>query len=166
MFYHLSLGTNINPEQNAVNMVVALTGQFGHMTLFPFVYTPPQDIYSNAHFLNSVAIIHCHFSPEQVKQHLNQIETRLGRDRTDPHKSKKDRTADIDILDCQQKVQLDVFYGCESDYVRLPAQYRLPAVDLSAHGLPTFERAATVYLDTGSRHIRVIDEGHDCLVDG
>lgn len=147
-------------------MVVALACDFGQITLFPFVYTAPESIASQAQFLNSVAVIYSKGQPEQVKNQLNRIETRLGRDRTDPQRSHKDRTADIDILGYADTIQLNFFLTNPSEYVRSPANYTAPPADLSQHGLPAFERAATVYLDTGTRNIRIVDKRDYRFVDG
>ena len=49
-------------------------------------------------FLNALFIIQTSMSAEQLKQEFNRIEEALGRDRSDPQRSFKDRTIDIDIL--------------------------------------------------------------------
>ncbi|MFL0811389.1 MAG: 2-amino-4-hydroxy-6-hydroxymethyldihydropteridine diphosphokinase [Agarilytica sp.] len=161
MHYYLSLGSNIEPEKNAVKMLAALANRFGAFIAYPFYYTPPVKITSGHPFLNSLAIIPSGLQPDAFKAELNCIEIRLGRDRSDPLRSQKDRTADIDILKISAKVDTLFFENFDEPYINIFTLGKDKRADLSAFGLPTTERATTVDLDTTTGHIRVVDSALD-----
>lgn len=163
MYFYLSIGTNINPEKNAVNIIKNLSHHFGRLTLFPFVYTKPEFISSSSIFLNSLAIIESKLSDKEIKHILNTIEIKLGRNRNDPLRSTKDRPADIDILLQADKHHLSLFDTFTDQYIKACLPPNTPA-DLSVYGLPTHQGAATVHLDSTTSQIAIIENKLDCLV--
>ncbi|MFT5083493.1 MAG: 2-amino-4-hydroxy-6-hydroxymethyldihydropteridine diphosphokinase [Lentisphaeria bacterium] len=164
MHYYLSLGTNIRPEENAVQMVKALTIHFVEIVCFPFIYTQPHAMETPHTFLNTVAVIKSDLDCIEVKNHLNAIEESLGRDRSDPQRSVKDRTADIDILGRTTEMEDDFFSQFKQSYVRDVIANNFTGVDLSKWGLPPSEGAATIYFNAASGHIVVVDNANDGLV--
>lgn len=163
MYFYLSIGTNINPEKNAMRIIHALSEHFGHLSLFPFVYTEPESISSSSIFLNGLAIIQSELSVQQIKQVLNEIEISLGRDRSDPLKSIKDRPADIDILLFADQHHLSLFDTFNDSYIKACLPPNEPA-DLTSYGLPAQQGAATVYLDNRTGKIEIVQNKLDCLI--
>ena len=144
MYYYLSLGSNIHPEKNAVGIVTALLAQFNDLYLFPFIKTQPVNMETNNYFLNSLAIINSDLKKSGIKSILNHVEISLGRDRSDPHKSKKDRTADIDILGCELNFDTDFFLRFKESYIADCLSEEIPHINLSEFGLPDFNTASWI----------------------
>ena len=155
MFVYLSIGTNIQPEKNAVNITRELCQNFGPIILYPFIYTQPISMPNTALFLNALATIRTDAPTTEIKETLNQIEIRLGRDRNDPNKSKKDRTADIDILNVSDTFDEEKFKRCEEPYVALCLSQNQTKADLSDQGLPAHQGPATVNWDRNAGKIVV-----------
>ena len=63
-----------------------------------WIVTQPVDMKTNHPFLNALFTLDTELTAEQLKRQFNQIEETLGRDRSDPMSSVKDRPIDIDIL--------------------------------------------------------------------
>ncbi len=189
MYYYLSIGTNIEPEMNAVRISTALAHAFGQFALYPFIYTAPVNMQSKKVFLNSLAIIHSDLDAKAVKHELNIIEMQLGRDRQDPMRSEKDRTADIDILAAHPLYDESLFLEQDAPYIPLvlgnsdhhspihshkTQHHQTPSVeaishqrvcaDLSPFGLPlaltTPQRPTTIYFNARTGHVAVIDNSH------
>lgn len=98
MKYLCSLGSNIDPEMNIHHAKQQLRTLSGDCLFSQNITTKPVDIDTTNVFLNALFIIDTPLSSGELKQQFNQIEEALGRDRSDPERSKKDRTIDIDIL--------------------------------------------------------------------
>lgn len=156
MFVYLSIGTNIQPEKNAVHIVRELCQHFGVITLYPFIYTQPVSMPKTSIFLNSLAIINTETPPKKIKTILNEIEVKLGRDRSDPKRSYKNRTADIDILNVHENLDENLFLeGNEEPYIQLCLSQKQACADLRQEGLPSYQRAASVHWDRSTRKILV-----------
>ena len=164
MYFYLSLGTNINPQINAVKMVEALSVKFGSVLLFPFVYSKPIGINTKRHFLNSIAVVESQLSAEELKDHLNHIEEDLGRNRQDPLKSMRDRTADIDILACEQEFDIGIFSRFDAPYIHQCLNSQSPKADLSCEGMLPIQRPTTINTQRGSSHIRIIEDRENCFI--
>lgn len=98
MMYLCSLGSNIEPElhfSRAKHYLSKLSDALDYSRDIP---TQPVGIDTNKPFLNALFTLETELSAEQLKHHFNAIEETLGRDRSDPDSSIKDRTIDIDIL--------------------------------------------------------------------
>lgn len=93
----VSLGSNINPEENLVK-AVQLLRNFTTLLAISSVYrTAPQSNTHQDHFLNMAAKIHTHRTPIEFKtQVIDRIESELGRVR-DPNNKNAPRTIDLDI---------------------------------------------------------------------
>lgn len=94
---YVSLGSNIDPEQN-LRSAVALLKRFTTVLTTSSVYrTAPQGDTNQADFLNMAVKIMTHRTPEVFKRDvLDRIETLLGRQR-DPMNKNAARTIDLDI---------------------------------------------------------------------
>lgn len=162
MYFYLSIGTNIDPEANAAGIVKLLCKRFDQIALFPFVRTEPEDVALSDAFLNALAVVFAKESSEQVKAALNTIEAQMGRDRSDPLRSVKNRPADIDIITCSSELDFTPFASAPEGYIQLCFhQQRDAAVDLSAYGLASHKGPATVYIDTLTGEIVVVDDEFD-----
>ncbi len=163
MYYYLSIGSNIEPKLNSVRIITQMLKHFGPLVSYPFVRTTPDKITTNHSFLNSVAIVRSSLGPADVKRILNSIETSLGRDREDPEKSVKDRTADIDILGYDTEINIDYFHTFDEPYINFKPYTARDFEHMEALGLPRTEGAATIHFDSRSGHIRILDNTADRL---
>lgn len=94
----LGIGSNLEPEANVPRILQRLNAVFGEVWISSVQPTAPLGMDTQNAFLNFAAFVPTDGTAEALKPLLNQIEEGLGRDRTDPDKKIKDRTADIDIL--------------------------------------------------------------------
>jgi len=100
----LSLGSNINREQNIRSCVMQLRELFGDIDISP-VYESEAVGFDGDNFYNLVVAIKTHLSIADLQRLLQAIENDHGRNRTAPKFSA--RSLDIDILtydDLQGKV--------------------------------------------------------------
>lgn len=98
MFYLCSLGSNIEPTTNVPQAIHALIDSFAPICFSSFIYTTPCDIQSSNIFVNGLFYFSCTSPSTAIKDYFNQLEIRHGRDRTDIHRSIKDRVLDLDII--------------------------------------------------------------------
>ena len=92
---YLSLGSNIDPEQNLVDAVAALRERFGEVLVSP-VYRTASVGFDGPDFLNAIVVIDSDIHPFALNDWLHALEIAQGRDRRDA--SYSDRTLDIDII--------------------------------------------------------------------
>lgn len=98
-YYFLSLGSNISPHHNVPRMLEALLTISPSVEVSRIVETAPVGMPPGTDpFLNLVVRIRTIRDRQGLKRELNAIERQLGRDRSDPRRSKLDRQADMDIL--------------------------------------------------------------------
>lgn len=95
--YLCSMGANIAPEKN-FQLARERVARLGRVRFSSARYTQPVAIVTEHEFLNALFIIECDHSAAELKAEYNAIEEWLGRDRSDPLSSEKDRPMDIDIL--------------------------------------------------------------------
>ncbi|WP_404399465.1 2-amino-4-hydroxy-6-hydroxymethyldihydropteridine diphosphokinase [Idiomarina seosinensis] len=98
MMYLCSLGSNIEPELHFSRAKHYLAKLSDKLEFSRDIVTQPVGIKTNKPFLNALFTLETSLSEQQLKQHFNEIEETLGRDRSDPDCSIKDRPIDIDIL--------------------------------------------------------------------
>lgn len=96
--YLLGIGSNIDPQTNIAKIVWLLHRQLPRLSLSRVLKTPPIGMNSRRDFLNVVVFIETEMKEVELKAICNDIEIALGRDRLDPTRKTKDRTADLDIL--------------------------------------------------------------------
>lgn len=165
MYYYLSLGSNIRAEESAVIMVQNLSRHFGTIGLFPFRYTLPEGVESKTRFVNTLVVIKVIKGGQsferlslQVKSILNSIEVSMGRNRNDPERSIKDRTADIDILGASEILEFGLFEQAREGYVRNCYFLQGEQPQLIKYGLAPHERAATVNFDAVTGQICILED--------
>jgi|SRR5690554_528227 len=171
-WYYLSLGSNIQPEQNMARTIHTLSERFGTLLLLPIVRTSPCNMESNHDFLNSLVIIHSTLDAVALKTEFNKMEENAGRDRSDPERGTKDRPIDIDIISNSKALSLAPFYSTYEPYclVSLHALEQeaagklgnTVAVPLTSTQL-VGERAATINANHSSGHIFVVEDTIDSL---
>jgi len=91
----LSLGSNVEPEQNLRSAVAELRERFGEVQVSP-VYRTRSVGFDGPDFLNAVARIDCDTDPFALHRWLHRMEEEHGRDRRD--REYIDRPLDIDIV--------------------------------------------------------------------
>jgi len=96
--YLLGIGSNIEPQANIAKIICLLLRQFSRLSLSCVLKIPPIGMNSRRDFLNVVVFIETAMTQAELKTICNDIEITLGRDRGDPARKTKDRTADLDIL--------------------------------------------------------------------
>lgn len=96
--YLCSLGSNIEPQRNFPQAQTALKALSDNISFSRNIPTSPVNMNTDRNFLNALFIIQTPMTADQLKCEFNKIEEALGRDRSDPQRSLKDRTIDIDIL--------------------------------------------------------------------
>lgn len=96
--YFLSVGSNIEPEQNVPKILAHLLAISGQLNVSRIIETEPVDIASPNKFFNLCVSLQSSLATVDLKQRLNEIEVDLGRDRTHPDRQRLNRPADIDIL--------------------------------------------------------------------
>ncbi|MBE9532779.1 MAG: 2-amino-4-hydroxy-6-hydroxymethyldihydropteridine diphosphokinase [Proteobacteria bacterium] len=96
--YLLGIGSNLEPQQNIVQIIQHLLDAFPTIVISRVLELPPIGMNSHHDFLNIVVFIETDNSEVQLKTICNTIEVQLGRDRSDPDRKTKDRPADLDIL--------------------------------------------------------------------
>lgn len=92
-----SMGANMCPEQHFA-AARELISDLGTAHYSRAIYTKPVAIETSSDFLNALFLLETDFDADELKQRFNQIEAALGRDRSDPQSSQKDRPMDIDII--------------------------------------------------------------------
>ena len=94
---YLSLGSNIQPEQNLDKAIRLLRTRCEVVALSSLYRTPPQGFTEQADFLNMTVRITTDLEPITLKKEvLDWIESELGRQR-DPLNKNAPRTIDLDI---------------------------------------------------------------------
>jgi 2-amino-4-hydroxy-6-hydroxymethyldihydropteridine diphosphokinase len=97
MRYFLGLGSNIVPRQNLPLMIAALLDLAPTLHVGRVVETAPVGLAGEL-FLNAPVCLASELAPDALKAWTNALEARLGRDRADPGRSHRSRTADLDAL--------------------------------------------------------------------
>ncbi len=164
MYYVISIGSNIQPEHHVAAAIKALAMSFGSLYLYPRVYTQAQLVESQHVFINSVLVLKSHWSAIELKAHLCRVEEQLGRDRSDPLRSVKDRSCDLDIIWHQQqwsdawKTQLTESY---LQQVFDPASKQAPIqFDCQLFS----ERPAAIYFQAQASDKFIVDQKPDALI--
>lgn len=96
--YLLGIGSNIEPELNIAQIIRLLFSRLPKLSLSRVLKIPPIGMNSHRDFYNVVVFIETAMTELELKAICNDIEISLGRDRSDPARKIKDRTADLDIL--------------------------------------------------------------------
>ncbi|MCA1931820.1 2-amino-4-hydroxy-6-hydroxymethyldihydropteridine diphosphokinase [Rheinheimera sp.] len=164
MYYVISIGSNIQPEQHVAAAISLLARDFGSLYLYQRVYTQAELVESNNVFVNSVLVLNTELSATALKEALCRIEEQLGRDRSDPKRSVKDRTCDLDILSCLQQWSDDWITQLTESYLQQvfdPVSKQAP-IQL---GYQLFsERPAAIYFQAQTGDKFILDQKPDALI--
>ncbi len=114
---YVSIGSNIDPQENIVGAVRALREQYPSIRFSP-VYRSAAVGFEGEEFLNLVAGIDTSLSLEEIKAGLITLERRFGR--KDSHKGFQSRTLDLDLL-------------LYEDVIRHDAHFDLPRAEIEQH---------------------------------
>ena len=169
--YLLGIGSNIDPQHNIGQIIHLLLSHFPQLTLSRILEIPPIGMNSHREFLNVVVFIETAISEAELKTICNDIETSLGRDRTDPDRKMKDRPADLDIL---TKAQFPDDYdrpvsSITDEYFLYPlleevgaylsdneSSLQQPGVTISIEDLSFGQTATTIYRDASTRNEGIV----------
>jgi len=165
MYYYISIGSNISPKQNFSKILTWLVKQYGCLVVYPIVETQPEALDTEHVFLNTLCIMYSEQDKTQVKSLFNQQEEILGRDRSDPMRSHKDRTADIDILDVSEQFEAERFQDFPEQYIQQVLQSKNNVVTIDLGDLFLGDRPSTIYFDRTTGQIRIINNKLDGLDD-
>ncbi|WP_328189018.1 2-amino-4-hydroxy-6-hydroxymethyldihydropteridine diphosphokinase [Marinobacter sp. OP 3.4] len=163
MWYLCGLGSNIAPKHNLPLAVARLARLFGPVSLSPVVRTAPQGMASDNSFLNALAVFQSDLPPDRVKQHLNELEESLGRDRSDPDSSVRDRPIDVDILESRNRPGFSGQAITEDYYRRLLEGEAVRGEPLLLEGWPLGEAPATIDWNQGAGDEIVVQQGDNLL---
>jgi|AntRauTorckE6833_2_1112554.scaffolds.fasta_scaffold52738_2 2-amino-4-hydroxy-6-hydroxymethyldihydropteridine diphosphokinase len=164
MWYLCGLGSNIEPQKNLAETVVRLLHAHGSVWLSPVVHTQPKGIETERSFLNALVVVFSLLPPGQLKNEMNALEESLGRDRSDPMSSLKDRPIDIDILEysatgmftgsaIEEPYYQELFSGVtENVSARV-------AIRVMGHALG--KAPATIHRDLGTGDVVIVEEGQN-----
>ena len=166
MYYYLSVGSNIDPEVNIARCLEILLESFTPAFVYPCTYTQPECIVTDRVFLNTLLVIRSDRDPVSLKAFFCSIEERLGRDRSDSERSRKDRTCDIDIIDRRSDFSLSYFEACDESYLQQVLCASSDKAAIALFGSDFADRPATIYFDAAARDKLVIDYKSYALQDG
>ena len=160
MWYLCGIGSNIDPADNLPRALARLSQAFGSVRVSEVIHTPPYGMHSQNSFLNALVIFEADLPQPQLKRWLNQLETDLGRDRTHPDSSTRDRPMDVDILAVSEQPS---FPGTklEEPYFR---QLLVGAVEpdscrrVAFAGRSLGEAPATIHWNQGTGHVVVVHQ--------
>ncbi len=146
-------------------VINTLLEKYERIQLYPVIVTKPEALMTSNDFLNTLVIIHSNLSHDQIKSQLNELEESLGRDRSDPLRSHKDRTADVDIIACSETYDPNIFSRCKEVYVGQVLLSDQPSVSLPLGDSFVGDRAAAIHLDRTTGQIRIVHDELDGLDD-
>ncbi|SFQ15108.1 2-amino-4-hydroxy-6-hydroxymethyldihydropteridinediphosphokinase [Nitrosomonas cryotolerans] len=104
----LSIGSNINPEENIRKTLIFLKQKVNVIDTSSWVKTTPIGITDQADFINGAVRIRTAISQQALTQYLKNLEDRLGRDRSLPKFGP--RVIDLDIVVWNNKIIDNDYY--------------------------------------------------------
>jgi 2-amino-4-hydroxy-6-hydroxymethyldihydropteridine diphosphokinase len=164
MYYVISIGSNIQPEHHLAAAIGLLAQDFGSLYLYQRVYTQAELVESTNVFINSVLVLNSTMPATALKAELCRIEEQLGRDRSDPKRSVKDRSCDLDILSSLQQWSEDWKTELTESYLRQvfdPASKQAP-IQLGDQLFS--ERPAAIYFQAQASDKFILDQKPDALI--
>lgn len=96
--YFVGIGSNINPQFNIGCILNELLEISPLIHISRIIETEPIGLLVPHKFLNLCVCIYSTTEEHALKLQFNEIETKLGRDRTDINRKDKSRVADLDVL--------------------------------------------------------------------
>lgn len=100
--YIISMGSNINPQENMEKAVALLTERFAVSARSDFLVTTPEGFTEQEDFLNGCVKITTALTSPKLKEELLKIEAELQRVRTENKNGP--RTIDLDISTCNGEI--------------------------------------------------------------
>ncbi len=167
----LGIGSNIDPHKNITQIIYLLLKHFPLLSLSRVLEIPPIGMNSQRDFLNVVVFIQTEQAEAELKAICNTIEVQLGRNRNDPERKTKDRSADLDILtkiqlpeDAERPAHLitDEYFlyplldELIAHLVNKPFELQQTGVEINLEGLSFGQTATTINWNTSSSNKRVI----------
>lgn len=107
----ISIGSNINPDENIKKSLKELENRFGSLKKSQFIYTRPLLYEDQPDFLNGAVLVEAELTLNELKTELKKLETRLGRVKTSNKNGP--RTIDLDILLFDEKIVDEDYYKRE-----------------------------------------------------
>lgn len=98
MIYLGSIGSNLQPQQHVPWAVAELVDLGAWLRLSRVIFTLPVVMHSEHRFANALFLLNTELDETALKRRFNILEGGHGRDRSDPARSVKDRTLDLDLL--------------------------------------------------------------------
>ena len=123
----IGLGSNINPETHIEEAVKELKSRFRVSRQSSWIRTKPLGIKEQPDFLNGVLLMETVLEQKDLKQELQKIENRMGRDRSLPKNGP--RVIDLDIVVWNKKIVDEDFY--ERDFLRRGIAEILPDLNIN-----------------------------------
>lgn len=174
MIYLGSIGSNLQPHQHVPWAVAELAELGPWLRLSAVIFTLPAAMNSPYRFANALFLLECSLTPEALKARFNALEGGHGRDRSDPARSVKDRTLDLDLLAAAPTLAA-LAKPALPDYLQplWPGLSSGQAVALATAELLPFQlagselghRPATIHRDAGTGQIVVVEDQPECLGD-
>ena len=96
--YFLGVGSNVEPARNIALALEALVQRYGSLHSSAIHLTEPVAVQGDRLFRNLVVFLPVTEPATQLKAFFNELETRLGRDRSHPQRKHIARPVDLDIL--------------------------------------------------------------------
>jgi 2-amino-4-hydroxy-6-hydroxymethyldihydropteridine diphosphokinase len=104
----VSLGSNINPQENILRAFTFLQKEFEVLKEAGPVRTSPVGITSQPHFLNAAALLQTNLTLDDLVAFLKSVEDEMGRDRSRPKSGP--REIDLDVIIWNDEVVDKDFY--------------------------------------------------------
>lgn len=140
--YVVGIGSNIHPAENVVRVLRKLLDMTNFLVVSRIIETTPEGFHSDNQFLNLAVCMESPLDDVALKAEFVQIEIDMGRNRNDPHSSKKDRPADLDILFALPEIELP-----SEPYLRPLAIQLVNDLGFATDEQPDYGNFKTVTLD-------------------
>ena len=121
------MGSNIDPEKNIKKAQEAIASEFNLIQASTFIKTEPVEFKEQPMFVNGAVLIETVIDYRELKARLNDLETKLGRVRTENKNGP--RTIDLDILVWNEDIVDKYVY--EREFLAESVKELLPELDLS-----------------------------------
>ena len=123
----IGLGSNINPETHLEKAVKELTSRFHVSRKSSWSRTKPLGITDQPDFLNGALLMETDLEQKALKHELQEIENRMGRDRSLPKNGP--RVIDLDIVVWNKKIVDEDYY--KRDFLRRGVAEILPDLKIN-----------------------------------
>jgi 2-amino-4-hydroxy-6-hydroxymethyldihydropteridine diphosphokinase len=123
----IGLGSNINPETHLEKAVKELKSRFHVSRQSSWSRTKPLGITDQPDFLNGALLMETNLEQNALKHELQEIENRMGRDRSLPKNGP--RVIDLDIVVWNKKIVDEDYY--KRDFIRRGVAEILPDLNIN-----------------------------------